>query len=274
MYPLKKLGQLPPKTRFKKIILILSKMEHDLRLSDVIPAGLEEYFEELSRILANDPVAADFIASIGAGSAGLTQGNPKPGLPLIRLINNLRHALARHLGISSADWDFIEPGTGLLDAGRRMVLPFRLFLEDIRSPYNVGSIMRSAEAFGVERVFLSPRCPLPDHPRASRTGRGTEKILPWEIVTIEEAAIKSAAYPIFALETGGVSMEEFEFPDRGLVLIGSEELGLSEEAIAIADKSLGLVSIPMAGAKRSLNVAVSAGILLQEWFFRKKTPVN
>jgi TrmH family RNA methyltransferase len=70
---------------------------------------------------------------------------------------------------------------------------------------------------------------------------------------------------IFALETGGTTLTEFRFPPAGLILIGSEELGLSPEALALAQNSQGRVSIPMSGAKRSLNVAVAFGIVMWHW---------
>jgi TrmH family RNA methyltransferase len=58
----------------------------------------------------------------------------------------------------------------------------------------------------------------------------------------------------------------FLFPASDTVLVGSEELGLSPAALALADASLGRASIPLSGAKRSLNVAVAFGILRQWWF--------
>ena len=70
---------------------------------------------------------------------------------------------------------------------------------------------------------------------------------------------------MFALEEGGTPIEEFVFPERGTVLVGSEELGLSPEALDIARKSRGIVTIPMFGVKRSLNVSVAFGILLYVW---------
>jgi len=71
---------------------------------------------------------------------------------------------------------------------------------------------------------------------------------------------------VFALELGGTPLDKFKFPKQGTVLIGSEELGLSPEALALADAGLGRVSIAMAGAKRSLNVATAFGILMQKWY--------
>ena len=71
--------------------------------------------------------------------------------------------------------------------------------------------------------------------------------------------------PVFALETGGIPLAEFPFPQQGLLIAGSEELGVSPRALAAADASLGRVSIPCYGAKGSLNVSVAFGIVMQGW---------
>jgi TrmH family RNA methyltransferase len=70
---------------------------------------------------------------------------------------------------------------------------------------------------------------------------------------------------VFALELGGTPIDRFNFPRGGVVLVGSEELGLSPEAIRLADAQGGRVSIPLGGAKRSLNVSVAFGILMHAW---------
>ena len=69
--------------------------------------------------------------------------------------------------------------------------------------------------------------------------------------------------PVFALETGGTPIEEFNFPKQGICVIGSEELGVSPQALAKA--TYGTVTIPMIGLKASLNVGVAFGILMQKW---------
>ena len=69
--------------------------------------------------------------------------------------------------------------------------------------------------------------------------------------------------PVFVLETGGTDIADFVFPKEGTVIIGSEELGVSPEALARAE--YGRVSIPMTGLKASLNVGVAFGILMQAW---------
>ena len=69
--------------------------------------------------------------------------------------------------------------------------------------------------------------------------------------------------PVFVLETGGTAIDEFDFPQQGIVIIGSEELGVSPEALNRA--TYGRVTIPMKGMKASLNVGVAFGILMQAW---------
>jgi TrmH family RNA methyltransferase len=137
-----------------------------------------------------------------------------------------------------------------------------VYVEDVRSPFNVGSIFRTAEAFGAERILLSPRTPLPSHPRAMRTSLGAESVLPWVRAELSAAASLGG---VFALELGGTPIDRFTFPRNGVVLVGSEELGLSPEALRIADGHSGRVSIPLCGAKRSLNVSVAFGILMHAW---------
>ncbi len=163
------------------------------------------------------------------------------------------------LGESPADWDIVD-GDGIVDWSKRKFANHFLYLDHLRSPYNVGSIFRSAESFAVKEIFLSDGCASPSHVRARRTSRDTVDAIPWQ-----EASLSSFDMPIFALELGGVDISEFEFPEKGLCIIGSEEVGVSKEALDIADKSLGRVSIKQYGAKGSINVACATSILLYKW---------
>jgi TrmH family RNA methyltransferase len=145
-----------------------------------------------------------------------------------------------------------------------------VYLEDIRSPFNVGAMFRTAESFGAEKILLSPLCADPRHPRAERSAMGCVDLLPWERRDLfaDDAATGDApppAAPLFALETGGTPLDDFPFPRRGLMIVGSEELGVSPAALAAADASLGRVSIPSYGAKGSLNVSVAFGIVMRAW---------
>jgi TrmH family RNA methyltransferase len=135
-----------------------------------------------------------------------------------------------------------------------------VFLEDIRSPFNVGSMFRSAESFGVEKVFLSPLCADPNHPRAQRSSMGCVSAVPWQRINLDELTA-----PLFVLETGGTDMNDFDFPSHGTMIVGSEELGASPLALELAEKSLGRVTIKTFGAKGSINAGTAFGIALQAW---------
>jgi TrmH family RNA methyltransferase len=139
-------------------------------------------------------------------------------------------------------------------------------------------MFRTAESFGVEKMYLSPLCADPRHPRASGTAMGTVDIVPWERLSADMAGVFPAAGdgsaagtggvldgPFFALETGGIRLEDFDFPQSAVMIAGSEELGVSPEALELADRSLGRLSIPVYGAKGSLNVSVAFGIALHAW---------
>ncbi len=261
MFPLAKLSELSPRTRLRKAARILQAVEMDMREGRSFDAA---YVSELARLVP----MADPATSSAAGALAETLKSGTEPSPALRAVNDLRHAILALLSAEPAEWDLLCPATGLLDRRAVRTAPVAAYLEDIRSPFNVGSMFRTAEAFGAERLYLSPRTPLPTHPRARKTARGAAEALPWEVCELSAVPVEG----IFALELGGTLLDQFVFPPRGVVLVGSEELGLSPEALAVADKALGRVSIPLAGAKRSLNVSVAFGILMSRWLSSLSLP--
>ena len=190
-----------------------------------------------------------------------------------RALNTIKHILLAETGSEQADWDFTD-SSGQLDLQKRKIFEgMQVYMEDIRSPFNIGAMFRTSESFGVEKIFLSPFCADPNHRRAERTAMGCINIIPWERKDLFPAPDNTdlsvntfdLSVPIFALETGGIPLAEFPFPRRGLMITGSEELGVSPRALAAADASLGRVSIPCYGTKASLNVSVAFGIAIQAW---------
>ena len=204
--------------------------------------------------------------------AGLDTTETEVNLILRRDLNSVYHILLAETGRYQSDWDFIEP-SGALDPSKRKLFPgMQIYLEDIRSPFNVGAMFRAAEFFGVEKIWLSPLCTDPHHKRAERTAMGCVDVLPWErlpesdsLHTLKTSFIEDGNPFLFTMETGGVPLEDFHFPKQGIMIVGSEELGVSPAALAAADSSLGRVSIPAYGAKGSLNVSVAFGIVVQAW---------
>ena len=296
MIELFKLVRLPSTQKIRKIIKILEILEaecvavpSDLPYSVVSLSCDSFYIEGLCTHLASmypsDSVITTAVKTYTSAlhADALTVGDYRI------LFNTLRHALYRQSGVQPSEWDLIAPGlrygTAIPKhdiAALNVSLPYTetqtdapppalpvprpfypgvyVYAEDIRAPFNLGSIFRTAEAFGAEKLLLSEDCVSPEQPRAQRSAMGCIRFLPWEYCPLEALP---ADLPVFALETGGTPITSFSFPKQGVVLLGSEELGLSAEALKSV--SAGIVSIPMKGIKASLNVAVAFGILMQYW---------
>jgi TrmH family RNA methyltransferase len=151
-----------------------------------------------------------------------------------------------------------------------------VYCEDLRSPFNVGSIFRTAEAFGFSQVGLSLACPQPNESlRLRRSAMGSNQNIAWkqqEILTF--IANCPSNLPIFGLELGGTPIDQFNFPTTGIVVLGSEELGIHPSTLALCRQSFGIATIPLWGSKVSLNVGVSFGILAQAWCQSLLTKTN
>lgn len=139
-----------------------------------------------------------------------------------------------------------------------------LILDNIRSRENVGSILRTADAAGVLKIYLCGMTPVPPHDKISKTALGAENWVPWEYrrntwQTITE--LKKRGFKIYALEQTKNSRNIFKFkPQFPLALVvGNEVKGISPKILKYCDKK---ISIPMYGKKESLNVSVAAGVAL------------
>jgi TrmH family RNA methyltransferase len=255
---LRKLQSLPTGTRDRKVLALLAV------LRDRVAAG-------------NLPLLADELAFYAAATelalpSSSRRGHPDNPTDLtdVRTLVRLIQTLETQLGLSIADWDLQAPrdrevadevSPGQVPLPR---FPLAVWLEDLRSPFNVGSILRTAEALGFEAVYLSEHCPPVNHPRVQRTAMGCAERLATATKTLAQLQQEWEG-PVFALELGGTPLGEVAFPASGLWLVGSEELGLSPEALAWADKKSGRVTLPLYGRKASLNVGVAFGIAASAW---------
>jgi 23S rRNA (guanosine2251-2'-O)-methyltransferase len=145
-------------------------------------------------------------------------------------------------------------------------LPLILVLDNIRSLHNVGSIFRSSDAFGIEKIYLCGYTGTPPNPEIRKTALGATETVQWEAfkeISPLLQQLKQAGWTIAAVEQTdqSIPVQSFQTPlEKGLVLIlGNEVEGVQEEALRLCDYSL---EIPQFGTKHSLNVAVAAGIVL------------
>ncbi len=262
MITVKKLLTLKTGTRQRKIVSLLKLFElNSLRGESPDMA----YLVEISRAAGNlESLTPDEKESITGLVKWLESDNdvPSGSADIARFCNSVRHILLKNMNSEPAEWDLVVPGDRIREPGERSVREFYLYLDDIRSPFNIGSIFRTAESFGIKRIYLSKDSASPEHRRAERSSMGTVSIVPWQTA----GPYGLPDLPLFALELGGTPLDSFNFPERGIMVIGSEELGVSPALLDRADKSMGRVSIPLGGVKGSLNVSVAAGIVLQKWF--------
>ena len=143
-----------------------------------------------------------------------------------------------------------------------------LMLSSVRDPGNLGTIIRTAYAFGVDRVFISPDCADIYSPKVIRAAMGT--IFRQNITVSDELettqTLKKAGCTVFAaaLRPDALEVGAFALPERVCFAVGNEGHGLSDELIEAAT---GTVIIPMTEGCESLNAAGAAGIL--SWEMRK-----
>jgi TrmH family RNA methyltransferase len=141
-------------------------------------------------------------------------------------------------------------------------LDFCLLLEGIQDPGNLGSILRSAAAAGIEHVFLSPDCVFAWSPRVVRAGMGAHFALTiHEHADLLELVRHFQGKVVATVLEGGVSLFETDLTGPVALLIGNEGAGLSQALLAAATQR---ATIPMPGAMESLNAAAAAAVCLFE----------
>jgi len=135
-------------------------------------------------------------------------------------------------------------------------LPLVIYLENLRSGYNVGSILRTVEAFRLGSVYFSPDTPGTDNKKVRDAAMGTAEYVP----SRPGVPLSELPHPLIALETAKTAPAyfDFEFPKKGCLMLGNEEYGLRPETIQRADA---IVKIPLLGLKNSLNVSCAFAIL-------------
>ena len=141
--------------------------------------------------------------------------------------------------------------------------PLMVVLNNVRSLYNVGSIFRTADGAGVEKIWLCGYTGFPPQSQISKTALGAEERVPWEHQRDAAAVIrqlKQDGYKIVLLEQLEQSVEYHEFEPAGPVclVVGNEIEGVAEGLLPLCDVAL---EISMAGIKNSLNVSVAFGIV-------------
>jgi len=153
-------------------------------------------------------------------------------------------------------------------------LPLVVVLDDIRSLHNIGSVFRTSDAFCIERIYLCGITAVPPHPEMHKTALGAEFTVDWKYMkntvdAVEE--LKQEGYIVYSVEQaeGSIMLNEMilDKSKKYAIVMGNEVKGVKQEVI---DHSDGCIEIPQYGTKHSLNVSVTAGIVIWDLFNKLK----
>jgi 23S rRNA (guanosine2251-2'-O)-methyltransferase len=145
--------------------------------------------------------------------------------------------------------------------------PIIVILDDVRSMHNVGSAFRTCDAFAIEALYLCGYTPAPPHRDIHKTALGATDTVKWQnfVATVDAVLhARQAGYKILAVEQAHKStmLDKLNWQNEKIALVfGNEVTGVNEEVLKIAD---GCIEIPQWGAKHSLNISVSIGVVLWE----------
>ena len=144
--------------------------------------------------------------------------------------------------------------------------PIIVILDDVRSMHNVGSVFRTCDAFAISALYLCGYTPTPPHRDIHKTALGATESVHWEHFATTIDAVNKAkelGYKVYAVEQvhNSTALNDVVAQEYTALIFGNEVTGVNEEVLKIAD---GCMEIPQWGAKHSLNVSVSAGVVLWE----------
>jgi len=152
--------------------------------------------------------------------------------------------------------------------------PIIVLLDNIRSLNNIGSVFRTGDAFRIEKIYLCGYTATPPNKDIAKTALGATKSVDWEHrEDIKELIqeLKQNTTKVYSIEqsSNSVMLDEF-YPKKKVktaVIFGNEVQGVQQEAIDLCN---GVIEIPQIGTKHSLNISVSAGVVLWDLYAKLK----
>ena len=153
--------------------------------------------------------------------------------------------------------------------------PFVIVLDNIRSLNNIGSVFRTSDAFVVDEIHLCGITATPPHKDIHKTALGATESVDWKYFDDTKQSIevlKEHGYKIFAIEQveSSIMLDDFKvIPNEKYALVfGNEVKGVDQDVVDICD---GYIEIPQFGTKHSLNISVSAGVVIWDLFSKWKS---
>ncbi|RYJ36968.1 tRNA/rRNA methyltransferase SpoU [Flavobacterium anhuiense] len=154
--------------------------------------------------------------------------------------------------------------------------PLILVLDDIRSLHNIGSVFRTADAFLIEKIILCGITATPPNKEIHKTALGATETVAWEhhenvLEVIENLKKENVLTMAIEQVESAIFLQDFKIEkgQKYALVFGNEVYGVSQQAVAICD---GCIEIPQLGTKHSLNISVSAGIVVWDLFQKINWP--
>lgn len=250
----KKFLTLPPARRHKWITLWLKQIYEDLIADRLTDKTLELFYRNYKMI--NSWMQKPFLLAVQL----LERQN------WIEFVSDRFHEHQKQRGLGLSEPDFL-PRVLKGDKGSDDPLPprltYKVALDNLRSAFNIGSIFRLIDAAGFESVIMGQKTPGKEHHQVSKTAMGSQAWIPQEKadnLSEKLSSLKNAGYQIIGVETVENSWTylEFPWPEKGVVVLGNEEYGLSKNVMTVCDE---FVHLPMFGKKNSLNVANAFAVI-------------
>ena len=148
-------------------------------------------------------------------------------------------------------------------------IPVAIVLDNVRSMYNVGSVFRTADAFRLNQICLCGITSTPPHPEIHKTALGAEDTVEWTYFKDTADAVielRNQGYLIIAIEQvkNSITLEDFniDMNNRYALVLGNEVKGVQQQVVDLCDDC---IEIPQYGTKHSLNVSVTAGIVMHHF---------
>jgi tRNA G18 (ribose-2'-O)-methylase SpoU len=226
---------------------------------------LRIYYERAAQQASDSPTGSKEIAAhrLGDPLADFAYYNElldwmhcNPYIPSdLKSLSNRYHWHLQQAGLSLKEHNLL-PALRTGDRTAKLDFPpVAIYLDHVRSAYNVGSILRTTEALRIGRVYFSEKTPFIDNEKVQRTAMGAAELVP----CFQNIPLSALPRPLIALDTSdaAIPLNNFSFPPLFTLILGNEEYGISNETLSEVDH---LIEIPLFGAKNSLNVACAFAI--------------
>jgi len=256
----KKFAKLKPITQLKKIADELKGLRHEILSGIDFPdfSSLISYLDYCKNLIIFKDICVALTEII----------QEKRDRELLEKIHFLYHEIMEKIGYPISEKQFIQKrGDRIPDERKIYKSELIIVLDNLRSAFNVGSIIRLGECLGVKKIIAGGLTPGNSHPKVIKTAKGCQNYIDFEKhenISDKLLELKKEGYQIVAVETTTASknINEFSFKEKTVFIFGNEEIGICQKNLDIAEEA---VVINMKGFKNSLNVANAASIAVYEY---------